>query len=359
MKRQGKIRVLIVDDSALMRQLLTRILEESDGFEVVGIAADPFIAREKIKQHNPDVLTLDIEMPGMDGITFLERLMRLRPMPVVMISSLTERGAQATLRALDLGAVDFVAKPRNLPLTRIDDLADEIRSKVRAAAMSRLRLEPPPAPALRPPEKRSGPRLHSSAVVAIGASAGGTQAIKQLLDALPADTPGIAIVQHMPPKFTTLFADRLNQSSAVEVHEARDGDRLSVGCALVAPGGLHMAVRRDALGYFVEVYDAPPVNRHRPSVDVLFESVAQAAGSRALGVILTGMGDDGARGLRTLRARGAMTVAQNQETCVVFGMPDQAIRLGGVQEVLPLDRIAPRIEHWAALGRAEPQARKH
>jgi two-component system, chemotaxis family, protein-glutamate methylesterase/glutaminase len=357
MRRQGKIRVLIVDDSALMRQLLTRILEESDGFEVVGIAADPFIAREKIKQLNPDVLTLDIEMPGMDGITFLERLMRLRPMPVVMVSSLTERGAQATLRALDLGAVDFVTKPRNLSPAGIDDLADEIRSKVRAAAMSRLRLEPPP-PATRPPEKRSGPRLNSSAVIAIGASAGGTQAIKQVLDALPADTPGIAIVQHMPPKFTTLFADRLNQSSAVEVHEARDGDRLSVGCALVAPGGLHMAVRRDALGYFVEVYDAPPVNRHRPSVDVLFESVAQVAGSRALGVILTGMGDDGARGLRTLRARGAATIAQNQDTCVVFGMPDQAIRLGGVQDVLSLERIAPRIEHWAAIGRAEPQARK-
>lgn len=356
--RQGIIRVLIVDDSALMRQLLTRILEDDGGFEVVGIAGDPFVAREKIKQLNPDVITLDIEMPGMDGITFLERLMRLRPMPVVMVSSLTQRGAQATLRALELGAVDFVTKPRNLSLAHFDDLADEICDKVRAAALSRLHIEPQTAAApARPVIKRSGPHRHSDAVVAIGASAGGTQAIKQVLDALSADTPGIAIVQHMPPKFTTLFAERLNQSSALEVREAQDGDRLSIGVALVAAGGLHMAVKHDALGYFVQVYDAPPVNRHRPSVDVLFESVAQVAGKHAMGVILTGMGDDGARGLRSLRARGAFTVAQNEESCVVFGMPDQAIRLGGAQDVLALERIAPRIQFWAGGARSDAQAK--
>lgn len=351
MTRAGKIKVLIVDDSAVMRQLLTKILDMDAGFEVVGIAADPFIAREKIKRLNPDVITLDIEMPGMDGITFLERLMRLRPMPVVMISSLTERGASATLRALELGAVDFVTKPQWAAPHKIEDLAEEIRSKVRAAAGSRLRAEALPIAGAVPRIKVPTSTVQSSSIVVIGASAGGTQAIKEVLDRVSGPLPAMAIVQHMPPKFTTLFAERLNTSSALEVREGRDGDRLQNGVALVAPGGLHMAVTRDAGGYGVRVFDAAPVNRHRPAVDVLFDSAAQEFGPAALGILLTGMGDDGARGMLALRQAGAYTIAQDEKTCVVFGMPDQAIRLGAAAEVLPLERIAARIEDWAAARR--------
>lgn len=340
------IKVLIVDDSALMRQLLSAILQEDPAFEVVGTAADPFIARDKIKALRPHVVTLDVEMPGMDGLTFLEKLMRLHPLPVVMISSRTERGAEATLRALALGAVDFVAKPAGGERDDINDLAGEIRAKVHAAASARVRADaalPPPAHTANAASGGNGQE-----VIAIGASAGGTQAIMEVLRGLPADVPGIAIVQHMPPKFTALFADHLNRGCALDVREARDGDRLEPGSARVAPGGQQMSVVRDARGYALRVYEGPAVNLHRPSVDVLFHSVAECAGANALGILLTGMGRDGALGLKALHTAGALTVAQDEASSVIFGMPEQAIRLGAAREVVALDHIAARIRRWAA-----------
>ena len=344
-----KIRVLIVEDSALMRQLLTAIFQEDPAFEVVATAADPLIARQKIKDLQPDVLTLDVEMPHMDGITFLEKLMRLRPMPVVMISSLTQRNAEATLRALELGAVDFVTKPANGMRDCLSELADEIRTKVRMAALARVRVtiaDPvAPAPAMAPVNSRNAV---GEGVIAIGASAGGTQAIMAILRGLPADMPGIAIVQHMPPKFTALFAEHLNRSCALDVREATDGEKLMPGMARVAPGGRQMALARANGGYVLRVYDGPAVNLHRPSVDVLFHSVAQMTAAKTMGVLLTGMGSDGAQGLKAMHGAGALTVAQDQASSVIFGMPDQAIRLGGVREVLALERIAARIQQWSA-----------
>lgn len=345
MNKERRIKVLVVDDSALMRQLLTEILHQDPTIQVVGVAADPFIAREKIKHLRPDVLTLDVEMPNMDGLTFLEKLMRLRPMPVVMVSSLTEKGAEATLRALELGAVDFVAKPREGLRENMRSLVDEICSKVHAAAHAHVR--PPdgkPSPLNEPQPSDSG----AERVIAIGASAGGTQAIAEIVAALPEHTPGVAIVQHMPPKFTALFAANLNNRSRLNVVEAKDGDRLQRGKALVAPGGMQMALVRDKLGYSVRVYDGPPVNLHRPAVDVLFDSAARCAGADALGILLTGMGADGAKGLLAMKQAGAHTLAQDEATSVIFGMPEQAIKLGAAREVLGLDRIARRILFWAA-----------
>ena len=344
---QRKIRVMIVDDSAVMRQLLTAILSQDPVIEVVGVAADPYIARQKIKLYNPDVLTLDVDMPGMDGITFLDKLMRLRPMPVVMVSSLTEQGATTTLRALELGAVDFVTKPSSDVQNGMAALADDLRDKVRTAARAHLR--PPPVAIaanarLAPPAGIVDGSLER--VIAIGASAGGTQAIRDVLAPLPAEVPGIVIVQHLPVKFTRLFAERLNQECAIEVREARDGDRVESGLALVAPGGLHTGIATDRDGYYVRVFDDPPVNLHRPSVDVLFDTAARIAGARAMGIILTGMGKDGAVGMRALRDAGAHTIAQDEASCMVFGMPDQAIRHGGVAEIAPLDRIPERIVGW-------------
>ena len=349
MSDSRKIRALIIDDSALMRQVLTTVLHQDPEIHVVGTAANPLIAREKIKSLKPDVLTLDVEMPGMDGITFLEKLMRLYPLPVVMVSSHTEKGAMATLRALDLGAVDFVAKPQGGVREGMSiDLMDEIRAKVRAAAGAHVRPAPParvvksriPSAPVMPADCRAG-------IVVIGASAGGTQAISEIMAKLPRSTPGVAIVQHMPPKFTASFAERLHDQSDLEVREAKSGDRLQPGVALVAPGGYHMALMRAGGGYAVRVYEDEPVNRHRPSVDVLFDSVARIAGADALGIILTGMGSDGARGLHAMRMAGAHTIAQDEKSCVVFGMPEQAIRQGAVCEVVPLDRIAERIADWA------------
>jgi two-component system chemotaxis response regulator CheB len=348
-----KIRVLIVEDSALMRQLLTAIFQDDPEFEIVGTASDPFIARQKIKDLQPDVLTLDVEMPRMDGITFLEKLMRLHPMPVVMISSLTQRNTDATLRALELGAVDFVSKPADNMRDQLGELADEIRTKVRMAAAARVRalIAAPatPGPAT-PSEPRSARTRHTAdaRIIAIGASAGGTQAIMAILRQLPATMPGIAIVQHMPPKFTTLFAEHLNRSCALDVSEATDGEKLGPGMARVAPGGRQMALVRVTGGYVLRVYDGPSVNLHRPSVDVLFHSVAQMAGAQAMGALLTGMGSDGAQGLRSMRTAGAFTVAQDEASSVIFGMPDQAIRLGAAREVLALERIAARIKQWSA-----------
>jgi len=345
-----KTKVLIIDDSAVMRQMLTAILHEDPDIHVVGTAANPLIAREKIRTLKPDVLTLDIEMPGMDGLTFLEKLMRLHPLPVVMVSSHTEKGAMATLRALDLGAVDFVAKPQGGVRESLGtELMEEIRAKVRAAAGAHVR-PAPAAPAVKSliQETPSSTPDFRDGIIVMGASAGGTQAISEIMAKLPRSTPGMAIVQHMPPSFTASFAERLHHQSNLEVREARSGDRLKPGVALVAPGGYQMAIMRVGGGYAVRVYEDEPVNRHRPSVDVLFDSAARMAGAAALGIILTGMGNDGARGLHAMKLAGAHTIAQDEKSCVVFGMPEQAIRLGAVSQVVSLERIADHIVDWAS-----------
>jgi len=342
-----KTKILIVDDSALMRQILTEILSRDPTLEVVGSAADPYAAREQIIRLAPDVVTLDVEMPRMDGLTFLEKLMRAHPLPVVMVSSLTERGCETTWRALELGATDFVTKPKLDVQTGTMQMAQEIIDKVKAAARAKVR------PATRIPVLKPAPRpLPASAalsfrathkVVAIGASTGGTEAIREVLARMPADAPGIVMVQHMPEKFTASFAERLNSLSKVNVSEARDGDRVLPGHALLAPGNFHMEVARSGAECRVRVFAADPVNRHRPSVDVLFASCARQLGGNAVGVILTGMGADGAKEMAAMRRAGAHTIAQDEESCVVFGMPKEAIAMGGAAEVLPLDRIAPGI----------------
>lgn len=347
------IKVLIIDDSALMRQMLTAILHEDPQFQVVGAAADPFIAREKIKALRPDVLTLDVEMPRMDGLTFLENLMRLHPLPVVMISSVTEKGASATLRALELGAVDFVMKPQVDLRERLGEIGEEIRAKVKAAAEARLRphvgidrASPVDFQISATTVVNSG--ILNERIIVLGASTGGTQAIREVLECLPLEVPGIAIVQHMPSgTFTAAFAERLNGTCQLEVREARDGELLAPGLALVAPGGQHLTVVKTGLGYQVKTSLSDLVNRHRPSVDVLFNSAAKCAGKNALGILLTGMGSDGALGLRKLKDEGAHTFAQDEKSCVVYGMPKEAVRHGAVSELLPLDRIAGRIVSWA------------
>jgi two-component system chemotaxis response regulator CheB len=342
------IRVLVVDDSALMRRLLSEILATDKDIEVVGTAGDPFAARDKIKQLQPDVLTLDVEMPRMDGLTFLGNLMRLRPMPVVMISSLTARGAEVSLQALELGAVDVVAKPQ-LDLSRgMVDQAAEIITKVKAAATARPRGRGGPAPIL---AKGSATGLRTTdRVIAIGASTGGTEAVAQVLAALPPDAPGVVIAQHIPPEFSRRFAERLDQTTPLAVSEARDGDPILVGHAYVAPGQRHLRVERSGARYVCRVGDDEPVNRHRPSVDVLFASVADNVGANAIGVLLTGMGADGAHHLGTLRERGAPTIAQDRETSVVWGMPGEAVKRGAASEVLALERIAERLIALARRG---------
>jgi two-component system, chemotaxis family, protein-glutamate methylesterase/glutaminase len=342
------IRVLVVDDSALMRRLLTEILATDPAIEVVGTAGDPFVARDKIKALAPDVLTLDIEMPRMDGLTFLGNLMRLRPMPVVMISSLTEKGAEVTLQALELGAVDVVAKPQ-LDLSRgMVEQAAEIIVKVKAAAQARPRARVAPVAQL---AKGSASGLRTTdRVIAIGASTGGTEAVAQVLAALPADAPGVVIAQHIPPEFSRRFAERLDRTTPLTVCEARDGDPILVGHAYVAPGQRHLRVERSGARYLCRVGDDEPVNRHRPSVDVLFESVAHSVGANAIGVLLTGMGADGAAHLGTLRRRGAPTIAQDRETSVVWGMPGEAVKRGAADEVLPIERIADRLIALARRG---------
>jgi two-component system chemotaxis response regulator CheB len=339
-----KTKVLIVDDSALMRQILTEILSRDPSLEVVGSASDPYIARERILRLSPDVVTLDVEMPRMDGLTFLEKLMRAHPLPVVMVSSLTERSCETTWRALELGATDFVTKPKLDVQTGTLLLAQEIIDKVKAAAQAKVR------PARRIPVVKAAPKPSAALsfrgthkVVAIGASTGGTEAIREVLERMPADSPGIVMVQHMPEKFTTSFAARLDSLSKVNVSEARDGDRILPGHALLAPGNFHMEVARSGAEYRVRVFDADPVNRHRPSVDVLFASCARHLGGNAVGVILTGMGADGAREMASMRLAGAHTIAQDEESCVVFGMPKEAIAMGGAAEILPLDRVAAGI----------------
>jgi two-component system chemotaxis response regulator CheB len=336
-----KTKVLVIDDSALMRQLLTDILSRDRDLEVIGAAADPYLAWDKIKQFTPDVLTLDVEMPRMDGITFLERLMNNRPMPVIMVSSLTERNCDTTFRALELGAVDFVTKPKLDVSTGTLGLADEIVAKVKAAGQAKARPRPRAASAPRPASDRKFLATHK--VIAIGASTGGCEAIATVLSGLPADSPGVVAVIHMPEGFTKSFAARLDKSCAVRVAEAKHGDRVMPGHVILAPGNFHMSVVRSGAVTSVQIASGDPVNRHRPSVDVLFNSCAKHLGPDCAGAILTGMGDDGARGLLAMRRAGSPTIAQDEASCVVFGMPKEAITLGAAGDVLPLDRISERL----------------
>ncbi|WP_313642238.1 chemotaxis response regulator protein-glutamate methylesterase [Stenotrophomonas sp.] len=337
-------RVLVIDDSALVRQVLSEILAADPGIEVVGTAADPLLAREKIKRLNPDVLTLDVEMPRMDGLAFLENLMRLHPLPVVMVSSLTERGADTTLQALALGAVDFVAKPKLDVARGLEAYAEELRGKVKMAARSRVRASASPLrrPASSPAAANIGFRT-TDRLIAIGASAGGTEALRVVLEGMPADAPAIVMTQHLPASFSTAFAERLDRHSAMSVREASDGEAILPGHAYLPAGGRHLRVIRDGARWRCRVDDTAPVNLHKPAVDVLFHSVAQSAGANAIGAILTGMGEDGARGLLAMKQAGAATLAQDEASSVVWGMPGSAVKLGGVDEVLPLEKIAERL----------------
>ena len=359
----SRIRVLVVDDSALVRQMLTEMLNGDPDIEVVGAAPDPYIAREKIKKLDPDVLTLDVEMPRMDGITFLRNLMRLRPMPVVMVSSLTERGADVTLQALELGAVDFVTKPRVGIADGLAAYADEIIAKVKTAAGVRVRAlerivrQADRAPAVgKQADGATRPRHFSTTdrIIAIGSSTGGTEAIREILVALPPDTPGILIAQHIPPGFSAAFARRMDGCSALSVCEAGDGQQVRPGHVYIAPGDRHLVLERNGARYVCRLSDEPPVNRHKPSVEVLFRSVARAAGHNAVGVMLTGMGADGAEAMRELRDSGAFTLAQDEESSVVWGMPGEAVRRGAVARVVPLSRMAgAMLEAVAGEGVAE------
>ena len=342
--------MVVVDDSALVRSLLTEIINRQADMQCVGAAADPFAAREMIRELSPDVITLDIEMPRMDGLEFLSRLMRLRPMPVVMVSTLTESGAEDTFRALELGAVDFVAKPKIGVADGLQALAADITSKIRTAASARVRklhLPPPVAGghAAAPPRPAPGlvGRLSTEKIIFIGASTGGTEATRELLAALPADAPAVMIAQHMPPGFTRSYAARLDGLCAIRVKEAQDGERVLPGHAYIAPGGLHLSVERSGANYVACVTDAEPVNRHKPSIEVLFLSAARVVGPNAVGVMLTGMGADGAQAMKVLRDAGSFNLAQDESTCVVFGMPREAIAAGAVHDVLPLPAIAPRL----------------
>jgi two-component system, chemotaxis family, protein-glutamate methylesterase/glutaminase len=338
MSEQSKIKVLIVDDSAIVRKVLTDALSGQADIEVVGTAPDPFVARDKILSLKPDVLTLDIEMPRMDGVTFLRKLMHYHPMPVIVISSLGVASSRTALEALEAGAIDVLAKPGG-PQS-VGELRLSVASKIRAARIARLR-SPADKPFVPPPPSASrlSAPFPSSAVIAIGASTGGTEAIHKVLAELPENCPGIVIAQHIPAVFSRSFANRLNELCALRVREAEEGDRLEAGLALVAPGNFHMLLRHTLAGYHVEIKDGPMVCFQRPAVDVLFHSVAEAAGSNATAAILTGMGSDGVQGMLALKKAGARTLAQDEESCVVFGMPRDAIRHGAVDRVLPLSAI--------------------
>ena len=349
----AKTRVVVVDDSALVRSLLTEIINRQPDMECIGAAADPLLAREMIRNLNPDVITLDVEMPRMDGIDFLSKLMRLRPMPVVMVSTLTERGAEVTLRALELGAVDFVAKPKIGLADGMRQLAEDITDKIRIAASSQVKRSA--VPAARAPGAAAGGdtaapaavasigRLSTEKLVFIGASTGGTEATKEVLLGLPHDAPAVLITQHMPPGFTTSYAKRLDGLARIRVKEASDGERVLPGHAYLAPGGFHLSVERSGANYIARVRDGEPVNRHKPSVEVLFESAARVVGPNAFGIMLTGMGADGAKAMRAMRDAGAYNLCQDEASCVVFGMPREAIAHGAADEVLPLQRIAPAL----------------
>ncbi len=344
-----KIRVLVVDDSALVRSLLSEIINRHSDMECVGAANDPLMAREMIRELNPDVLTLDIEMPRMDGLDFLGRLMRLRPMPVVMISTLTERGAEATMKALELGAVDFVSKPRIGVVDGLGELSDQIVDKVRVAAKANVKRTSAPAFAVAAsrdkvdsiaPVGSLGARFSTEKLIFIGASTGGTEAIKEILVRLPADFPAVLVTQHMPPGFTKTFASRLNGLSELAVQEAVNGERILPGHAYIAPGGMQFRVDRSGANYLAVVEDGAPVNRHKPSVEVLFKSAAKAVGRNACGVLLTGMGNDGAKALREMKDAGSYNYVQDEASCIVFGMPREALLHGAADEVLPPAEIA-------------------
>ncbi|MDO5896956.1 protein-glutamate methylesterase/protein-glutamine glutaminase [Agrobacterium sp. Azo12] len=353
-----KIRVLIVDDSASVRQTLTAVLQSDPQIEVIGAAADPFIAAKRIQEEIPDVITLDVEMPRMDGITFLRKLMSQHPIPVVMCSSLTESGSETLLQALEAGAVDIILKPKIGAADHLAESAMRICEVVKSAAQARLgrrkimsarqsELSGPTAKltadAVLPPPSGKAMARTTEMVVCVGASTGGTEALREMLEKLPANAPGIVIVQHMPEKFTAAFAKRLNSLCEMEIKEAADGDPVLRGHVLIAPGDKHMLLERQGARYHVSVRTGPLVSRHRPSVDVLFRSAARAAGANAMGVIMTGMGDDGARGMLEMHQAGAFTVSQDEASSVVFGMPKEAIAHGGVDKILPLDRIAAEI----------------
>ncbi len=352
------IKVLIVDDSAVVRQVVSGMLAGSPGLEVMAAVADPLLAMERMKMQWPDVIVLDVEMPRMDGITFLRKLMSERPTPVIICSTLTEKGAKTTMEALAAGAVSIIAKPKIGLKQFLTESANEMVAAIKAAAganvkrLAQPRAEPlavqpkNTADVILPPASSKAMVQTTERVIAIGTSTGGTQALEAVLTALPAVSPGIAIVQHMPEKFTAAFAERLNSLCRITVKEAANNDRIVPGRALIAPGGRHMLVKRSGAQYYVEIVDGPLVSRHKPSVDVLFRSTAKSAGANALGIIMTGMGDDGARGMKEMHDAGAHTVAQDEQSCVVFGMPKEAIRTGGVDEVISLDAIPALIGRY-------------
>jgi len=362
MTASPRIRVLVVDDSASVRQALTEILGSDPEIEVIGTAVDPWAAAERLRREVPDVITLDIEMPRMDGLSFLGRLMKQHPIPVVICSSLTQAGSQTAIAALELGAVEVIAKPTSGTPREWKESAIHICDAVRAAARVKLAKRSVPEPSRSPggdavlrPRGSDAMVETTDKVIAIGASTGGTEALLAVLRALPIDAPGIVVVQHMPEKFTSQFARRLDAQCAIRVKEAESGDSVLRGHALIAPGNHHLLLKRSGARYYVQVNDGPLVNRHRPSVDVLFRSTARYAGANAVGVILTGMGDDGALGMLEMKQAGAFTVAQDEASCVVFGMPAKAIEHGGVDTVVPLSRIANEItSHSSARGRISP-----
>lgn len=351
------IRVLIVDDSAVVRQVMTKLLSADKAISVIGAAPDPIFAMDRMAKEWPDVIVLDVEMPRMDGLTFLRKIMAERPTPVVICSTLTTQGAETTMQAMSAGAVSIVAKPKVDLKQSLLDGSDDLVSVVKAAAQARVRRTTTAAKVMATPAKLTADAVlpgvstgqsramveTTDRVVALGTSTGGTQALETVLCALPVDSPGIVIVQHMPEAFTAAFAQRLNKVCDIEVREAVHGDRVHTGLALIAPGGRHLVLERNGAQYRVSVVDGPPVSRHRPSVDVLFRSVARAAGRNALGVIMTGMGDDGARGLKEMRDAGARTLGQDEDSCVVYGMPKEAMKMGAVERELPLDAIPSAI----------------
>ncbi len=352
---QNKVKVLIIDDSALMRKVLTDILTSSPQIEVLGTAIDAVIAAKKINMLNPDVITLDVEMPGMDGITFLQKLMIANPVPAIMVSSLTSRGTDAAVRALEIGAFDVIGKPQPDNSESASEFKRDLIEKIIAAGHSKKNIKKRIPVKLEVEQKYSADVILSKAemanknkptdkVIAIGASTGGTEVIDQILVSLPAGCPGIVITQHMPEKFTEAFANRVNTKSQLFVKEAKNGDRLLTGIALIAPGGKHMLLKSDRNGYWVEINDGPPVNRHRPSVDVMFRSVSKYAGDSAVGIICTGMGNDGAAGLLEMKESGAYTIAQNEESCVVFGMPKEAIKLDAAKTITDVEGIISYIK---------------
>ena len=341
--RATPIRVLVVDDSALVRKVMSQMLASDPGIEVVGTAHDPLMARDMIKQLNPDVLTLDVEMPRMDGVTFLSNLMRLRPMPVVMVSSLTEKGADITFQALEIGAVDFVTKPKVDLSHQLEDYAGEIIAKVKAAARARVRPYDPNRVSNKAPPSVTTPVAKldlTHKLIAIGASTGGTEAIREVLEHMAHDSPAIVITQHIPEAFSAPFAARMDKSSPMRVCHAEDGQPILQGHAYIAPGHRHLTVERSGARFRCRLHDTAQVNRHRPSVDVLFDSVAHNLGPNAVGVLLTGMGADGAKGMLNMKNAGARTICQDEASSVVWGMPGEAVKLGAADHVVPLDKVA-------------------